>query len=113
MTRSVAERYLVAAFAFMAAATWLGVGLQAGFECLLVFCLAFQAVRLYQRRTGSRGRAAKRRRDRGRLYAPTSAEPHDMSPLAAPGSDRARRSGRVYDGGHEDSGWPVATEATW
>jgi hypothetical protein len=62
MVRSVTERYVVAAFAFMATATWLGVALIHGLLCLLVALLASQAVRLYQRRTDTRGRATTRRR---------------------------------------------------
>jgi hypothetical protein len=62
MVRSVTERYLVAAFAFMAAATWLGVALIHGFICLLVALLASQAWRLYQRRADVRARTATRRR---------------------------------------------------
>ena len=60
MARSVA-RYLVAAFAFMAAATWVGISLTGGFTCLLVFVLTFQAVRLY--RGGATCEAAQRVQD--------------------------------------------------
>lgn len=110
MARSVIERYLVAAFAFMAAATWLGVGLQGGFTCLLVFVLALQAVRRLQGRKDSRSRNLGRRRVRDRHYNPASGGPKETSPSAASG---IRRSTRLYDGGREEPGWPVASEATW
>lgn len=58
MARSAVKRYLLAAFAFMAAAIWFGEGLTNGFACLLVFELALQAARLYQRRSSVHGRRA-------------------------------------------------------
>jgi hypothetical protein len=110
VARLVAARYTVAAFAFMAAATWLGVGLTSGFACLFVFVIACQAVRLYQRQSGSRARAGSRRK--GRAYREAaSAEEREISPPPAPTRSR-HRSGRVYDGGREELGWPVASEAT-
>lgn len=113
MARSVVERYLVAAFAFMAAATWFGVGLQKGFTCLLVFVLALHAARLYQRRKESRSHGLGNRRDRRPRYDPASHEPRDMSPSAASKVDRPQRSTRLFDGGREETGWSVASEATW
>lgn len=102
MARSVAERYLVAATAFVAAATWLGVGLTNGLACLFVFVLALQAVRAYQRRSGSRRPRAGSRRER-----PSRSEP------AVSGRHRTLPSGRLYDGKREDLGWPVTSEVTW
>lgn len=112
MARSVAARYAVGAFAFMAAATWLGVSVTNGFTCLFVFVLALQAVRLYQRRSGSRIPHAESKRDRPTRHEPTWAEERQLSHRAAPISDRARRSGHVYDGDREEPGWSVASEAT-
>lgn len=112
MARSVAKRYLVAAFAFMAAAIWLGVGLTSGFACLLVFVLALQAVRLYQRRSTVRSRRTRSRREQPSRYE-SSPEEKDRPLPAAPGRHRARPSGHVYDGGREEIGWPVPSEATW
>ena len=112
MARSVVERYLVAAFAFMAAATWFGVSLTGGFACLFVFVLASQAVRLYQRRTGLRSRRAAPRRERP-CRASASIEERPISSSAASGGDRSRRSGRIYDNDGEEFGWPVASEGTW
>ena len=111
MARSVAGRYLVAAFAFMAAATWLGVGLKGGFTCLLVFVLAFQAVRLSQGRNDSRSRRAGSRRERSPRYEPLTGEETDLLLPEASGRDRSRPSNRVYDGDQE-FGWPMASEAT-
>lgn len=116
--RSVVARYLVPAFAFMAAAIWLGVGLKSGFACLLVFVLAFQAVRLYQQRSGSSGhRAGSRRaqpsRKRPARHKRTSATERDISIPAAPRIERPRPSARLYDGDRERLGQPVASEATW
>lgn len=111
MARSAVKRYLVAAFAFMAAAIWFGVGLKNGFACLLVFELALQAARLYQRRSSVHSRRAPAGRERPSSY-PTGlveTEAHSM------GARRTRTpsSGRVYDGRGQDIRWPVATEATW
>lgn len=116
MARSVAVRYLVAAIAFLAAAIWFGVGLKDGFACLLVFVLALQALRLYQLRSGMRSRRAPSRRERPSRYEPSPVEmprPLPASPPAASERDRTRPSGRVFDGGREEIGWPVPSEATW
>jgi hypothetical protein len=112
VARSVAERYLVAAFAFVAAATWLGVGLEHGLACLLVFVLAVQAVRLYQRRSSARSRHAPLRRERPSHYEP-SPQKKDTPLPATSRRVRSRPSGRVYDGGREEIGRPVASEASW
>ncbi len=116
--RSMAARYLVAAFAFLAAAIWLGVGLKNGFVCLLVFVLASQAVRLYQLRTGSSGHRADARQERRSRERPTRQKracttDMDIPIPAAPRIERPRPSARVYDGSHEEMGWPVPSEATW
>lgn len=113
MARSMAARYLVAAFAFMAAAAWLSVGLKGGFTCLLVSVLAFRAVHLYQRRNDSRNRRARPRPGRGPIHEPAPAEPSNPSPSGPAGPERPRRSGRIYDSDREDFGWAVASEATW
>ena len=112
MVRSVAERYAVAAFAFMAAATWLGVGLTSGFACLFVFVMASQAVRLCQRRPSSRSRRVSSSRERRPRSRPASAEERSAF-QTAPGRDRSRPSGRVFDGGREELGRPVQSEAAW
>jgi hypothetical protein len=112
VARSVAERYLVAAFSFVAAATWLGVGLANGLACLLVFVLALQAVRLYQRRSSARSRRAPSRRGRPSRYEPSPEEKERPLP-ATSRRDRNRPSGRVYDGGRDEIGWPVTREASW
>jgi hypothetical protein len=108
----VAARYLVAVFAFMAAATWVGVSLTSGFTCLLIFVLAFQVTRLYQRRSDSRSRGSRAKRERAVQHEPDWAEERIES--ASPARrDRSRPAGRVYDGDREELGWPVAREATW
>lgn len=112
MARSVAERYLVAAFAFMAAATWLGVSVIGGFVCLFVFVIAFQAVRVYQRRRRPVDRRGRPRRESVYIYDPASVEAQDLSPSVAQGRGRSRRAGRVYDGAREGVSWPVVGEAT-
>jgi hypothetical protein len=112
VARSVAARYFVAAFAFMAAATWVGISLTGGFMCLFVFMLALQAVRLYQRRSDSHSRPASRH-ERPSRYMPVAAEERSGSSPAAPPRDRSRSTGRVYDEDREEIGWPVASEATW
>lgn len=113
MARSLAARYLVAAFAFMAAAAWVGVSLTGGFTCLFVFVLALQAVRLYQRRSDSRSRRSSPRRERPSRHEPDWAG--EQIPSSAPPArrDRSRSSDRVYDGDREELGWPVAGEAAW
>ena len=99
MARLVAERYAVAAFGFIAAATWLGVGLIHGLLCLLASLLAAQATRIYQRRSDSRSRVSARQRHRER------ARPR-------PVAERPQRS-RLYDGDGEDFDWPTAGDAAW
>ena len=89
MVRSVAERYTVAAFAFVAAATWLGVGVVHGLLCLFVAALAAQATRFQQRRRDARSRASARRRARARR---------------PPAAHRPQRS-RPYDTGAEIVDW--------
>jgi hypothetical protein len=112
VVRSVAERYAVAAFAFMAAATWLGVGLTSGFACLFVFVMASQVVRLYQRRSGARSRGISSSRERRPRSQPASAEERSAF-QTAPGRDRSRPSGRLYDGGREEFGRPAPSESAW
>jgi hypothetical protein len=112
VARSLAARYLVAAFAFMATATWVGVSLTGGFTCLFVFVLALQAVRLYQRRTDSRHRSGSRRERPSGREREWAEEGSASSPSPAR-RDRSRPSGRVYDGDREELGWPMASEATW
>lgn len=112
VARSVA-RYLVAAFAFMAAATWVGISLTSGFTCLFVFVLASQAVRLYQRRNDLRSRPASSRRERPSRHEPVQPEERISSSPPAIRRARSQRSGHVYDGDREQSGWSVASEAAW
>lgn len=111
VARSVA-RYSVAAFAFMAAATWVGISLTGGFTCLFVFVLASQTVRLYQRRSDLRSRPASSGRERRSRDEPVQTEERISS---RPPTRRARSqpAGCVYDGGREESGWSVASEAAW
>jgi hypothetical protein len=97
MVRAAIERCAVAAFAFMAAATWLGVGLVHGLLCLSVALLASFAVRLYQRRSDSHARAASRRRHR---------------PRPRPANGQPARA-RHYDADREDFDWPSIGDAAW
>jgi membrane protein implicated in regulation of membrane protease activity len=101
----VIARYLVAAFAFIAAATWVGISLTGGLKCLFVFVLALQAVRLYQRRR----RPASRRERPSREQAALAEEKIISSPVP-PRRDRSRSSG-VYSGNRQADGWPMASEA--
>jgi type III secretory pathway component EscV len=110
VVRSVAERYLVAAFAFIAAATWLSVGLINGFACLFLSVLAFQAVRLYQRRSDSRGRAATR--DRPSRSRRASAEERIPSRRHR-ATDRPASSGHPYDADRDEYSWSAASEPAW
>lgn len=111
--RSVAERYAVAGFAFLAAAVWLGVGLIHGFACLFVFVLAFRAVRLYQRRSDSPGRVQASRRERQPRHPRVAAEEPSASPRRSRAADRPASSRRLYDADRDESGWMVASEPTW
>ena len=115
MVRSAAKRYAVAATAFLAAATWLGVSVIHGLACLLVFVLALQAAGLYQRRrrSGSHRRRGSSARDQPPRHEMAPAQEPRVSPSIASASDRSNSSRRVYDGGREDLGWPVPREATW
>ena len=91
MLRSAAERYAVGAMAFVAAATWLGVGVTHGLLCLFVAFVGTQGMRAYQRRTEAR--ASVRRRNR----APQRHREARLTP-----SDR-------YD--DEDFDWPAVRDA--
>lgn len=113
VARSVAARYAVAAFAFMAADIWLGVGLRNGFTCLFVFVLALLAVRLYQLRSGSRAGRADSRSSRSSPDEDVSDEERNVSLPATPVRNRTRQPGRVYDGDRDGLGWSIASEATW
>ena len=109
---SVIARYLVAAFAFIAAATWVGISLTGGLKCLFVFVLALQVVRLYQRRSDARSTRSRARRERPSRDQAALAEENIISPPALARRDRSRSSG-VYDSNREMDGWPVAREAAW
>jgi hypothetical protein len=111
--RSVAARYLVAAFAFMAAAIWFGLSLTGSFACLLVFVLALQVGRVYQRRSDLRSRRSPARRERPSRHEVAMAEEEIAPSPPPPRHARSRSSGRVYDGGREDFANPVASEAAW
>ena len=113
MVRSAAKRYAVAAIAFLAAAVWLGVSVTHGIACLIVFVLALQAVGLYQRRSGfSRTRASSTRHRPPRRKAAPAREHPVFAPIAS-ANDRSESSRRIYDGGRDDLGWLVPSEATW
>lgn len=111
--RSVAERYAVAAFAFLAAAVWLGVGLISGFACLLVFLLAAQAVRLYQQRSDAREEAQTSSRERRSRDSRIVAEEPSSSRRRSRSADRPASSRRLYDADREDLAWPAVGESSW
>jgi len=113
VARSVAARYLIAAFAFMDAALWLGISLSDSFICLLVFVLTLHAVRLYQRRSHVRRRRTSSRRERPYRYEPAPAEETITTSPSPPPRERSQPSGEIYDGDREEVGWPTAGEATW
>ncbi len=96
MVRSMAERYLVGTFAFMAAATWLGVGVIHGLMCLLVALAGSQGMRIYQRR-GTRAHSAERRVHAARRPRP---------------AERPDRS-RPYDADRADYDLRPASDAAW
>jgi hypothetical protein len=108
--RSAIARYLVAAFAFIAAATWVGISLTGGLKCLFVFVLALQAVRLYQRRHDQRSRRPASRRERPSREQAALAEEKIISSPVPPRRDRSRSSG-VYSGNRQADDWPMASEA--
>lgn len=97
MVRSVAERYAVGVFAFMAAATWLGIGVVHGLLCLFVALLGSHGMRLYQRRNGSRAQSTTRRAQ--------AARPRRTA-------DRASSS-ELYDADRQDFDWRAAGDAAW
>jgi hypothetical protein len=93
-----AQRYLFAALAFAIAAVWTGVGLVAGFECLLVFALAALGAAAVQRRhevAASRARRARpARRAERRRERPQSAWPSRPRPYDDGASDDWQRAAR-------------------
>jgi hypothetical protein len=109
---AVVGRYLVAAFAFIAAATWVGISLTGGLKCLFVFVLALQAVRLYQRRSDLRSRRSSPRREHPSRDQAALAKGQSISAPVPARRDRSRSAG-VYDGNRQAGGWPVASEAAW
>jgi hypothetical protein len=68
------QRYLPAAVAFVAAALWTGVGIVAGFECLLAFAVVALVVTAVQRRNDVAARRARSSRASRRVPARTSRE---------------------------------------
>jgi hypothetical protein len=98
--------------AFVAAAAWLGVGLTNGLICLFVFVLAMRLVRLYQLRSSSRARSSSRNEPRRPRESPPTLE-RETSPRRESPRSQPRRSGRLYDGAHEELAWPVPSEARW
>ena len=60
----VAQRYGVAAFAFLLALLWQGIGIASGFECLGAFTAVYVVTAGVQKRRAVRARKADRRRSR-------------------------------------------------
>jgi hypothetical protein len=96
MIMRAGQRYLLAAVAFAIATLWTGVGLVAGLECLLVFCLVALGVAGVQRRRDLAARP-KRRARRIPREGSTSAWPERPRSLGDEATDDWRRSAR--------SGW--------
>jgi hypothetical protein len=113
LARAVAARYLIAAFLFMDAALWLGISLSDSFICLFVFVLTCQGVHHHQRRSDSRRRRTSSRRERPSRYEAALAEDAILSSSPSSQPDRSRPSSPIYDRGREETGWPVASEASW
>jgi len=91
--KSLAQRYLIAAIGFAAAAVWLGVGLVKGLECLLAFLLVSLIVAVVQQRQV----AVERRHVRHAMSAPASTRRREQRDEARD-RRRARRS--------QSSPWP-------
>lgn len=68
MVTRVSQRFGIAAVAFAIAAIWTGIGLTSGFECLLVFTLAYGGAAVVQQRR----EAVRRQAERGRRSRRTS-----------------------------------------
>jgi hypothetical protein len=92
MLRSALERSAVAAVAFVAAATWLGVGLTHGLACLLVAGIASLGTRAYQRRSRVDARRRSRRPVAETRRAPSRPRPEPLE---------------------SDFDWPTAGDAAW
>lgn len=58
------QRFGLAAFAFLLALLWQGLGIASGLECLTVFCVVYVAASGVQKRRAVRARKAERRRSR-------------------------------------------------
>ena len=58
------QRFGVAAFAFLLALVWQGIGIVSGFECLAVFSVVYAVAAGVQKRRAVKARKAERRRSR-------------------------------------------------
>jgi len=109
--KSVAQRYLIAAVAFVAVAPWLGVGIVSGLECLLAFVLTLLVVGVVQRRrlVAEGGRARRPTRSRPPARRPRTADARDRRP--------ARRAAEppmaFYDDEAATGDWPRFAESNW
>jgi membrane protein implicated in regulation of membrane protease activity len=58
------QRFGIAAFAFLLALLWQGIGIASGFECLAVFSAVYVVASAAQKRRAVRARKVERRRPR-------------------------------------------------
>jgi hypothetical protein len=113
VVRAVAQRYAVAAAAFLAAAVWLGVGVIHGFMCLFAFVFVAQAVRLYQRRTDSPARGHASSPSRHSARPRSTVEERDPAPRGTRSAKPPTSHGRIYDSDREEPAWQVSSEPAW
>lgn len=64
MVMLVLQRFGLAAFAFLLALVWQGIGIASGLECLAVFTAVYVVVSAVQKRRAVTARKAERRRSR-------------------------------------------------
>lgn len=74
MIVQAAQRYGLAAFAFLLALVWQGIGLTSGFECLAAFTIVYVVVAGVQKRRAAKARKAERRRSRRSRTVETETE---------------------------------------
>ncbi|HEX5450243.1 MAG TPA: hypothetical protein VFW85_09325 [Gaiellaceae bacterium] len=58
------QRFGIAAFAFLLALLWQGIGIASGFECLAAFSVVYVVASAVQKRRAVRARKVERRRSR-------------------------------------------------
>jgi len=77
MVMLAVQRFGIAAFAFLLALLWQGIGIASGFECLAVFSAVYVVASAVQKRRAVRARKVERRRSRRSRHDDAADEEED------------------------------------